>query len=85
MAREKYLEVSFDNRLEEFKNKGDYSIKFYCRKSKKNKDGLAPIEVAIYQKGKRKFKYTGFFCEPEDFEKGIYPEGFIEYMSNFKN
>lgn len=84
--RKKYLKTSsFDDKLDEFKKNGEFSVTYYCRKSKKNKDGLAPIEIGINQKGERRFKNSGFMWNPDEFEKGNYPEGFMEYVNGLLN
>ena len=84
--RKEYLKTSsFDDKLDEFKKNGEFSVTYYCRKSKKNKDGLAPIEIGINQKGERRFKNSGFMWNPDEFEKGNYPEGFMEYVNGLLN
>ena len=84
--RKEYLKTSsFDDKLDEFKKNGEFSVTYYCRKSKKNKDGLAPIEIGINQKGERRFKTSGFMWDPDEFDKGNYPDGFMEYVNNLLN
>ena len=49
-----------------------FDISFYCRKSKVNKKGLAPIELSVSLNGKRKFINLPMTMEPRMFEKQIY-------------
>ncbi len=45
------------------------NINFYCRKSKANKQGLAPIEVSVIINGKRTYIALQRKAKPEEFEK----------------
>ena len=60
-------------------------VKFLCRKSKKNKEGLAPIEISITAKGVRKLLSTGRKIDPKKFscklEKVKGDEELNEYIS----
>lgn len=47
------------------------SINFYCRKSKANKQGLAPIEVSLIINGKRTYIALQRKAKPEEFEKSM--------------
>lgn len=47
------------------------NINFYCRKSKANKQGLAPIEVSLIINGKRTYIALQRKAKPDDFEKSI--------------
>ena len=49
-----------------------FDISFYCRKSKANKKGLAPIELSVSLNGERKFINLPMTMEPRVFEKQIY-------------
>ena len=49
-----------------------FDITFYCRKSRMNKKGLAPIELAISMNGERKFISLPLTMNPTLFEKQIY-------------
>ena len=71
---------TFEEKLEEFRQNGKYSVCAYCRESKKGKSGLAPIEISISQSNKRYFHNTGLLCKPSEFKKKKYPEGFEEYV-----
>ena len=73
---------SFNDVLNEFKKKGKYRVCSYCRKSKINKDGYAPIEISITQKYKRRFCNTKWRCRPEDFAEGKYPDGFEKFVQS---
>ena len=61
----------------------NYTVHFYCRKSKvSKKTGLAPVEISFYKASeKRKHFYLPFKAKPEDFKNKIYPEGFTEYIN----
>lgn len=77
---EKRKKMQFKDMLNKFKENGKYTVHYYCRDSKINKNGLAPIEISIYQKSERCFINTGFFANPKDFNNKIYPDGFKEYV-----
>ena len=47
------------------------NINFYCRKSKANKQGLAPIEVSLIINGKRTYIALQRKAKPDEFEKSI--------------
>ena len=49
-----------------------FDITFYCRKSRMNKKGLAPIELAISMNGERKYISLPVTMNPKLFEKQIY-------------
>lgn len=46
-----------------------FSINFYCRRSKANKQGLAPVEMSIIINGKREFLHLPRKEKPVEFEK----------------
>ena len=48
-----------------------FDISFYCRKSKMNRKGLAPIELAVSMNGARRFINLPLKMEPEKFEKQV--------------
>ena len=48
-----------------------FDITFYCRKSRMNKKGLAPIELAISMNGERKFISLPVTMNPKLFEKQV--------------
>ena len=64
-------------------------VKFLCRKSKKNKEGLAPIEISITAKGVRKLLSTGKKIDPKKFscklEKVKGDEELNEYLSAIRS
>ena len=48
-----------------------FSISFYCRKSKADKKGLAPIELSIVINGERTYIRLPRKERPEDFAKAM--------------
>lgn len=46
-----------------------FSVCFYCRKTKTNKDGLAPVEIGINWQGDRFFINSSIRYNPKDFAK----------------
>ena len=48
-----------------------FDITFYCRKSRMNRKGLAPIELAISMNGERRFINLPVTMSPEQFEKQV--------------
>lgn len=80
--------LDFLDQTSNYTNVDDFTFHYYCRKSKVDRNGLAPIELVIYRKsdGKKVTKYTGFKQKPIDFENGILPEGFETFNNKyFKN
>lgn len=57
-----------------------YSISFYCRKSKADRQGLAPIEVSIIINGQRKFINCPLKCSPEEFNRKRRPKYIQDYV-----
>lgn len=57
-----------------------YNISFYCRKSKKDKQGQAPVEISLIINGQRKFINCPFKCSPEDFAKKRRPKYIQSYL-----
>ena len=55
------------------------TISFYCRNSKKDKKGYAPIEMSIVINGERKFINCPLKCSPNDFNKKRKPQ----YIQNY--
>ena len=47
------------------------NISFYCRESKADRNGLAPIEVCIIIDGKRTFLATEMKVAPKEFKKAV--------------
>jgi len=72
---------NFSQKLDDFKKKGKYTVHYYCRVGKQNKKGQAPIEVYIYQDGKRYSKNIGIKHNPIDFKNKKYSSEFISYLS----
>lgn len=56
-----------------------FGIKFYCRDSKKSKDGYAPVELGLTVSGRRVFINLPRKERPKDFNKGY--EDLENYMS----
>lgn len=56
------------------------NISFYCRNSKKDKNGLAPVEVSLIICGQRRFMNLAFKCSPEDFNKKRKPKYIQDYI-----
>lgn len=48
-----------------------FSCKYYCRDSKKNKQGMAPVELSIIVNGDRVFVTLPRKMQPKDFEKAV--------------
>lgn len=57
-----------------------FSYNFYCRTSKAQKNGLAPIELSICVNGKRKFVNLPFKCYPQDFNRKKQPKEIQDYL-----
>ena len=47
------------------------NVSFYCRESKKNKDGVAPIEMSLIINGKRCFVQLPRKEVPTDFRRAV--------------
>lgn len=60
------------------------SVQFYCRDSKANKSGLAPVEMGISLNGKRIFINIPFKFRPEDFNKKRQPREITEVIEAFR-
>lgn len=80
--RERRRRGCFSEALERFRNNGKYHVTYYCRESKKKRNGLAPLEVSILQSGERYFMNSGYYARPEDVKKGLLPEGFADYLDS---
>ena len=61
-----------------------FNVAFYCRTSKANKEGLAPIELSISVNNKRLFKNLPFKCKPNDFNKRKRPQDIERYLDAVK-
>ena len=57
-----------------------YNITFYCRKSKTDRQGLAPIEVSIIINGQRRFINCPLKCSPEEFNWKRKPRYIQDYI-----
>ena len=58
-----------------------FNIEFYCRESKKNKKGLAHIEMSLSVNGDRHFYNTPMMVRPEDFNKKRQPKEIVDYCN----
>lgn len=56
------------------------SFSFYCRESKKDRKGEAPVELGISINGTRKFINLPFKCSPSDFNKKRRPKHIQDYL-----
>ena len=57
-----------------------FCVKFYVRKSKCNKNGEAPLEIAVSINGTRHFLNLPYRVRPEEFAKKRKPKELTEYM-----
>lgn len=60
------------------------SIKAYVRACKINKEGLAPVEIAITLNGERRFFTTSLKCSPKEF-KTKPPKNIIKYVDSLRD
>ena len=60
--------------------KNTYGYKFYCRESKKNKDGLSKVEMSITINQKRVFINLPLVCSPETFNSKRKPQEIEDYI-----
>lgn len=58
-----------------------FNIEFYCRESKKNKKGLAHIEMSLSVNGDRHFYNTPMMVRPEDFNRKRQPKEIVDYCT----
>lgn len=56
------------------------SYSFYCRRSKMDRKGLAPIELGITINGSRKFINLPFKCSPQEFNAKRRPQYIQDYL-----
>ena len=61
------------------------SIAFFCRKSKANKQGYAPLECSVTLSGSRKFLNLPIKFKPEDFNKKKPSQEIVEAMDLWRN
>ena len=57
-----------------------YNISFYCRKSKADRQGMAPVEISIIINGQRKFINLPFKCSPDEFNRKRTPKYIQDYI-----
>ena len=58
-----------------------FEVAFYCRESKRNKKGLAHIEMSLSVNGERRFYNTPMMVSPKDFNKKKQPKDIADYCS----
>ena len=58
------------------------SYSFYCRESKKDRNGQAPVELGICINGTRKFLNLAFKCSPTEFNKKRRPKYIDDYIDS---
>ena len=61
--------------------RGTFNFNFYVRKSKVQKNGLAPMEVSICVNGDRVFVQLPYKCRPEEFNKKRQPKELVDYVA----
>ena len=55
-----------------------FAIRYYCRESKKNKQGVSPIEMSIIINGERVFITLPRKMKPKEFERDLSSRGYNE-------
>lgn len=61
------------------------SINFYCRPSKKDRNGLAPVEMSIIISGQRTYLQTIVKCDPSIFGGRKCPKEILQFTENLRN
>lgn len=56
------------------------NVSFYCRRSKADRNGQAPVEISLIINGTRKFINMPFKCSPDDFKKKRKPKYIQDYL-----
>lgn len=62
-----------------------FSVCFYARKSKTNRQGLAPIECSVVMNGDRVLFNLAMKCSPTDFARKRKPKELEDYLSITRN
>lgn len=62
-----------------------FSVCFYARKSKTNKQGLAPVECSVVMNGERVLFNLPMKCDPIDFAKKRKPKELENFLSITRN
>lgn len=65
-------------------SRSTFSIQFYCRDSKKNKQGKAHLELSIILNGKRSFINLPYQASPSQFNQKRQPKEIVEYCDNMR-
>ena len=61
------------------------SINFYCRPSKKDRNGQAPIEMSIIINGQRTYLQTNAKCDPKIYNSRKCPVEITQFTENLRN
>lgn len=61
-----------------------FNLNFYCRASKSQKNGYAPLELSININGERKFIQLPYKCLPEDFNRKRQPKELVDYQASMR-
>lgn len=61
-----------------------FNLNFYCRASKSQKNGYAPLELSININGERKFVQLPYKCLPSDFNRKRQPKELIDYQASMR-
>jgi len=65
-------------------HKTTFNLKFYCRESKKKRDGQAPLEMSINHCGSRVFLNLPFSAEPSKFNSKRRPKEYDDIIANYR-
>lgn len=57
------------------------SFAFYCRESKTNKNGQAPVELSVIVNGKRHYLNLSLKCDPKEFNRKRRPQIIEDYLT----
>jgi site-specific recombinase XerD len=61
-----------------------FNIQFYCRNTKRTKNGTAPLEISININGVRKFINLPYKLTPEEFHRKRRPRELEDYMASMR-
>lgn len=65
-------------------NRTTFSIQFYCRESKQDKNGLAPLELSININGERLFLNLPSKFPPKEFNKKKQPQYIVDLLVQYR-
>ena len=57
-----------------------YNVSFYCRRSKTDRQGQAPVEISLLINGQRRFINCPLKCSPEEFNRKRKPKYIQDYI-----